>query len=141
MTLFQWKPDYEIHFPKIDAQHRGLVGLINDLYDAKLSGETDQAIVQTLDRLLEYVDVHFRDEEAEMKIWSYPGLSEHSVQHDELESNVRELRSRIDLGREVATFELLNFLSEWFKVHIQESDKQFGLYVEAQRSQSSFGEA
>jgi len=133
MILFRWIPEYEIHFEKVDNQHKSLVGMINDLYAAKLEGDTETAIAQTLDKLLRYVDAHFFDEEAAMQEWEYPGLKEHRRQHEELERDVLELRKRHLNGRGVATFELLNFLSEWFKVHIVESDKQFGLFVEAQQ--------
>jgi hemerythrin-like metal-binding protein len=133
MILFRWKPEYEIHLEKVDQQHKGLVEMINALYAAKLEGETESAIALTLDKLLRYVDDHFCDEEAAMQEWSYPGLKEHRLQHEELERHVLELRKRHMSGRGIATFELLNFLSEWFKVHIVESDKQFGLFVETQQ--------
>ena len=140
MGLFQWKPEFEIHISRIDDQHRGLVSIINDLYAAKQDGETGQAIILTIDRLIEYVNVHFRDEEAAMQEWGYPEIGNHRLQHEELESRVYDLRATIKSGRDVATFELLNFLSEWFKVHICESDKQFGLYVEEQQAQNSVSE-
>jgi len=137
VQLFTWKPEYEINFPKIDNQHRGLVGIVNDLYEAKLSGETEPAVVQTIDRLIIYVDVHFRDEEAAMQEWYYPGLGRHRIEHAELEKQVYALRKKIETGRGVATFELLNFLSEWFKVHILTSDKEFGRFVETRQSQNA----
>ena len=133
MELFKWKSDYEIHFPKVDDQHKGLVGMINELYKAKVAGDTDEAIAQTLGKLLHYVNIHFKDEEAAMKEWHYPGLKEHHQQHEKLEADVQELQKKLLTGRGVATFELLNFLSEWLKVHIIESDKEFGLFVEDQQ--------
>lgn len=138
MILFRWEPAYEIHFEKVDNQHKSLVGMINDLYAAKLEGDTESVIAITLDKLLHYVDVHFRDEEAAMQEWNYPGLKEHRWQHEVLERDVLALRKRHLNGRGVATFELLNFLSEWFKSHIVESDKQFGLFVEDQQKGNLF---
>lgn len=135
MDLFQWKVEYEIGLPKIDAQHRQIVDMLNELHAAKQSDSTPQAIEKTLDGLLQYTRQHFADEEAAMREADYPKLDTQRRQHLNMTDEVLKLRSEMEQGAEPATFELLNFMSEWLKLHIAGADKEFGDYILSQEQQ------
>ena len=134
MDLFQWKTEYEIGLPKIDAQHLHLVEMLNLLYAAKKSDQVHQVIEETLDGLLQYVKVHFADEEAAMREVGYPYLDKQHREHLEMAEEVIKMRSLMLRGDEPATFELLNFMSDWLKTHITGSDKKFGDFMREQQT-------
>lgn len=129
--LFKWSSDYEIGLPEIDAQHRGLVDMINDLYAAKQAGEGGAAVKKVIERLLQYTQEHFEAEEWAMKRARFPGYAEHHRAHVNLTQQVVEMLSSVDA---LPTFELLNFLSDWLKTHIGNADREFGEYMRSQQN-------
>lgn len=129
MALFEWSSEYEIEIPQIDDQHKELVRLINILYESISEGRSGETVHQTLNALLQYVEIHFETEENAMRDRNYPGFEEHLLKHEELRSKVLDLRKEELQGREIATFELLNFLVDWLKTHIAQTDRAFGNYL------------
>lgn len=134
MPLFAWRARYEIDIPEIDMQHRQLVGMINELFDAMKEDHGQQALHRILDRLLEYVPVHFETEERYMKNHNYPGLEDHLLEHMKLRSEVLELQDRRRNGERIATPELFEFLCDWLKEHISVRDKAFGEFLKQSKA-------
>ncbi len=132
MPLFEWSSKYELDVPQIDAQHKELVGMINSLYDSIRGGRSAEAVNLTLNRLLQYVEVHFETEERAMQESHYPGYEEHLNRHEYLREKVLDLKKEQLQGQAIATFELLNFLADWLKSHIATVDMAFGEYLHQQ---------
>ena len=133
MELFQWKEEYDLGLEKIDNQHRQMVDMLNRLYEAKKSDAVHQIIEETLNGLVSYVEIHFADEEAAMREANYPDLDQQRRQHLEMTDEVIRMRNLMLQGGEPATFELLNFMSEWLKEHISGSDQKFGVFMHDQQ--------
>ena len=129
MSLFEWSADYELDIPQIDDQHKELVKMINTLYDSIQEGHSSETVNQTLNRLLQYVEVHFETEEHVMQERQYPGYQQHLLQHENLRHKVLDLKKEQLQGREIATFELLNFLVDWLKNHISTEDVAIARYI------------
>ena len=129
MVLFEWKTDYELDIPQIDDQHKELVRMINDLYASIKDNTSSDAVDKTLNKLMQYVEVHFATEERAMQDRHYRALDSHIQQHDDLRAKVLDLKKEQLQGREIATFELLNFLTDWLKNHIANCDIAFGQFV------------
>ncbi len=129
MTLFKWTADLELDMPQIDDQHKELVKLINTLYESIREGHSSETVEKTLNSLLRYVEVHFETEEAAMRQRRYPGYKRHLMIHEDLRKKVLDLKKQQLQGRDVATFELLNFLVDWLKSHIASEDVLFGQFV------------
>jgi len=129
--LFKWSAEYEIGLPEIDAQHQGMVDMLNELYAAKQAGEGATAVRSTIERLLQYTQQHFEAEEWAMKRTQYPGYAQHHRQHQGMTRQVVEMLGTAD---SLPTFELLNFLSNWLKNHIGHADGEFGRYIRARQN-------
>lgn len=129
MPLFIWKRSYETGVPEIDLDHRQLVGVINELYEAMKLGQGHDLASQTVDRLLEYVRNHFANEEGFMRAHAYPGLAEHEQAHRELTAKVRELDARRRSGSALPVAEMLTILCDWLKNHILVEDKKAGSFL------------
>ena len=130
MTLFEWTSDYELDISQIDDQHKELVKMINDLYASIKGGHSEEAVNTTLNKLLQYVDVHFETEERSMQERNYPGLEDQIQLHNELRMKVLELKKEQLQGQNIASFELLNFLVDWLKDHISNTDRAYGEYIQ-----------
>jgi len=129
MALFEWDTSYELDIPQIDNQHKELVRMINDLYDSIKAGQAPETVNLILSQLLKYVEIHFDTEELAMQEMGYPDFQEHLVLHEDLRHKVFDLKRDQLQGREIATFELLNFLTGWLKEHIAHEDKLFGKFI------------
>jgi hemerythrin-like metal-binding protein len=77
MATMEWKDSYSVGETKMDDQHKGLIVLIN-----QLGGEDEIGVREVLEKLQEYVDVHFRDEEALLEKIGYPDLDKQKVEHE-----------------------------------------------------------
>jgi hemerythrin len=128
MQLFPWNEDYEIGITEIDKQHRHLVGIINELSDAMIEQKGDEAVPQILEKLVDYIQLHFSTEEEVMHRGNYPALDTHSQEHHDMTREVLEFRKNYSRNHQVSPSELLGFLCEWLKNHILMSDKELGRF-------------
>ena len=64
-----WDSSYDVKIEIVDKQHRHLVALMNELYDACLGerGALEQKFKDVMKELVDYVLVHFKDEESEVE--------------------------------------------------------------------------
>ena len=65
--FIEWDSKYDVGVEAVDKQHRHLVDLMNDLYDACIGErlELDQKFKDVMKELVDYVMVHFKDERAQ----------------------------------------------------------------------------
>jgi hemerythrin len=129
MPLFVWKPSYELDIPEIDAQHRHLVGLINQLYDAMKVGQGQEILDHILGELQVYIKEHFETEERFMQQHHYPDFEKHREEHRKLGNQVYELNELRLYGSKISTPELMSFLSNWLRDHLAGTDKELGQYL------------
>ena len=129
MPLFHWKRSYEIGVNEIDMQHRQLVGMINELFEAMKEGQGPTVVDEILDQLVDYVQLHFSTEERYMQTHYYPDLEEHERQHLDMTRHVVELIASHRAGKGVKTPDLMNFLRDWLVDHISVEDKKFGAFL------------
>lgn len=126
MPLIRWSEKFSVGVPVFDEQHRRLVEMINQLFDAARDDRAPEAFLKLRQRFLEYAATHLRQEEAALRAVNYPDYAQHKLEHDRYVTRVRELLSE---GPDVATtHDLLRFLKEWWVWHIQESDKEYSEY-------------
>ncbi len=120
-----------IHVPIIDIQHLWLIKLIVDM-DAAIdeSDLTREAVLaSTLEECVNYIEVHFRTEEAMMKLLNYENSSEHMARHRRFEEFIRSRQLNLEEGSSRSAVMLVKDLREWLTNHIALEDKKFvGLY-------------
>jgi hemerythrin len=129
MAIIPWKEEYALNIAKIDEQHQKLVGYINQLYDAMLIGNGEEAVGEILEGLTIYTVNHFRTEERLMFTHGYSDYQLHKTQHDELEMQVLDFRNKTVDGNPRIVIELAEFLKKWLINHIAASDKIMGRYL------------
>ncbi len=126
--LFPWSDKLSVGIEEIDAQHRVLVDLLNELYRAIKERQGSEAALEILGRLVEYTRIHFAVEESLMRVLGYHDYEEHKKHHSMLIEQVNDLHERVRGGQHV-TFELLHFLRTWLTRHIMEEDREYAPFM------------
>jgi len=122
-----WKDFYSVGEPSLDAEHKHIIGILNEMFEAVERGSDHEILKSALDRLVQYTLVHFNHEEEVMQEHDYPDLQRHKALHDRLRKRTIDLRQHITL---VTGHDMLFFLKEWWIGHIQGEDKKYSPYVE-----------
>jgi hemerythrin len=127
--MFEWKSQYSVHIPSIDGQHQNLFRMAEDLYGAMAAGQGKLALGKILDRLVQYTKVHFAHEERLMSLHRYPGMAEHVAEHQALTRQVVDFQTDFESGKALMTIQVLQFLKDWLKHHIAESDQKYAPFL------------
>jgi hemerythrin len=129
--MFDWNDSYSVHVASVDAQHKNLFRMAAELHQAMLAGKAKGILAQLLDQLVKYTVVHFAHEERLMQEASYPQLAAHKAQHVDLTRKVLQFQKDFVEGRATMSIDLLNFLKDWLRHHIMESDQKYTPYLQA----------
>jgi len=129
----QWRDSLAIGVETIDNQHKELLLRFDGLLNACEEGRGKDEMKRLLSFLEEYVQTHFRDEEALQRKHLFPGYKEHCVQHAYFEARIKALRSEID-AEGLAMHHVIqtnNLLLKWLLNHISKVDKELGAFFKA----------
>jgi len=129
MAHFKWSGAHSVYLPEIDAEHRALFHLGEELQKGIAAGTDLAHLRPVLVNLLESAEAHFKHEERIMKAAHYSAFAWHKKQHDAVRWRVKRLVRRIDAGQPAAAGELLEFLDSWLKTHTRVSDRMMGAYL------------
>ncbi len=69
-----WKNDYSVGEPALDAEHRQIIDLLNELHAAMQQGVDHQSVRPLLAQLVQYTVTHFQSEERVLLAHQYPDL-------------------------------------------------------------------
>lgn len=130
MPLCAWSNDYSVGVAALDSQHTNLFDILNELHDAMKNGQGKGVTGRLLRKLMNYTQIHFAAEEKLMEATQYPGLAKQRTQHAGLTHKVEEFMARLEKGESSVNVDLLLFLREWLKDHIQREDKQYGPWMQ-----------
>ncbi|HET6350681.1 MAG TPA: bacteriohemerythrin [Coriobacteriia bacterium] len=130
MSNLQWDSSLDTGHKLVDEQHRSLLALIGEVFDASRSFDVD-ITARALEALSSYVVVHFDAEESLMREHGYPdGDAEaHRAEHRDLTTRTRELVLEFREQPQIAAVELSSFLIEWLTHHIEHSDRKLVEHV------------
>ena len=130
MPLAQWDPTLSVGVAVLDRDHRALLNMLNELFDAMKQGQEAELLPQLFLRLHEYISTHFVREEAMMAQCGYPDLAAHHSEHLHLATRVSELSQRYQEGKSSdINLELLVLFKTWLMSHIRVSDYQYKAYL------------
>lgn len=119
-----WKEAYNIGHDEIDSQHRNMVEIINDFYEANRNNDLNIHITSLMLRIYEYTQQHFEFEESLLEVYQYPNLNEHKSHHQKMEYTTLELKKKVFSGQFNAE-SIFAFLKKWWLDHILKNDKKY----------------
>jgi len=131
MGFMDWNEKLATGVKECDDQHKKLVSLVNDLYDAMKQGKGKEVLDKMLDELVKYAGYHFTTEETLMTKYGYPAseLSAHKREHEAFKSKIKEFLDKKAKGEVTLTVEVMTFLKDWLVKHIMGTDKKYGPFL------------
>lgn len=124
-----WQESYSVGVDSLDADHKKLLRLINNLQTAIHYQTGEEFIHEALDELVDYTRTHFSREEALMRDNGYPDFEAHQREHREMIAKVNGMIARYEAEGEEALEPLARFLKEWLLNHINGTDQRYGPYL------------
>jgi len=133
----EWKEEYALGIPVVDAQHKQLFRLSDELDAALQEGIQREEVDAMLVHMGEYASRHFTMEEKYMTTSQYPGLAEQQETHRAFAARFAELHQEVKengLSQEL-TNNLQRELTDWVREHVTGLDQRFGAYYRERQEQ------
>jgi hemerythrin len=129
MEAPSWTPALSVGDPAIDAQHRELFRLSEQVIACAATG--DGCVAEAIELLHEYAAAHFAHEEDRMRESEYPGFLRHKAEHDRFVEDLLELADAHDRGGLEARgmVRLCAWLTQWMIRHIVVTDTEMGRFL------------
>ena len=130
-----WDNSYATGIELIDSQHKELVTLTNQLYQACINEEeaVEDAFKEAMSRMVEYVRFHFSAEQQLLERIGFPNHKSHKELHDALVKNILKAAKEYDMGRKFVPNNFVRVLKDWVFGHIAFHDKFYAAYVAEQK--------
>lgn len=140
--FYQWNDSMSVGVPLIDNDHKALIHLINRLHESVAAGDAYDALDDLLNRLVDYIDIHFTREERVMDACGYPEAAGHREEHAGFVDYIKGLRESFtaETAPNLAG-DLAAYLKEWLNHHILIQDMAYRSYAEGNADAARIAEA
>ena len=125
MDFVTWSDKFSVEIPSIDEQHKKLVAVINELYNAMKTGKTKEQMGKIVKDLVDYTKYHFSYEEKLMEKAGYKDIEEHKKQHVAFVEKITKTYDDYKNGKLIMSIDICNFLQDWLIHHIQGTDQKY----------------
>lgn len=125
MSIIGWGQNYSVGVTELDNHHKQLINMINELYYAMSKDRGQKLVNDIIKDMLAYAQMHFNIEENYMRKSGYLGSLQHFREHERFVKKAQEMSQRSEDGEFVLSFEVIQYLSDWLKCHILESDMKY----------------
>lgn len=110
VTQISWRKEFECGHPVIDAQHRHLFGISNQLIHAAMTDMPKVTLEGLLDELINHFNEHIESEEAILARLNHPISLDHHEHHNSMSAKASTLREQFH-NAEAGAIELIAFLA------------------------------
>jgi hemerythrin len=132
MALMTWTEKLSVGVGVLDDDHKKLVSMVNELFDAMQAGHGKEKLGGILDRLVQYTRFHFDREEKLFAETGYPASRPHKEQHEALTRQVLDVQKKYNAGAAATlSVDVMHFLRDWLVKHIQGSDQSYRAHLNA----------
>jgi hemerythrin-like metal-binding protein len=125
MEIINWKNEFSVGVQEMDEQHKILLGMINRLIEEQHTLTDPKTIADLLTEMTDYAQAHFRAEEYLMAEYDYDQKSRQEQQHQAFIEKTISFYSATDLGPNILSVALLDFLGSWLIGHILKEDMKY----------------
>lgn len=127
MTI-EWNEKLKTGNSEIDCQHQELVVMLNRLGRFRCGEDSfDEAFKE----LEDYVNNHFKTEEALMEKLNYPEYKEHKACHDRFVEDFEKIYKKADCTDNICDLgdKLFHFVEDWILKHYSYEDIVLAEYI------------
>lgn len=123
----EWDERFTTGMEIVDTQHRGLIHILNGLYQSIGDGRGEAALHEIFGELQRYASVHFDTEERLLKKHGVAPhhRAEHVIRHVAYRRRIEDLKARREGGERLVPIQVLAFVSDWWREHILTCDRIF----------------
>ena len=125
METINWRDEYSVGVTAMDLQHKKLLAMINKLISERNVLTDRKTIAELLTGMIDYADEHFRTEEYLMAEYDYDRKTEQEEQHRAFIATTQSFCAASDLGPNILSQALLDYLSTYLIQHILTEDMQY----------------
>ena len=118
--LIKWNDEFSVGVEETDNQHKELFKMLNILLEAINNNNNKNSIEKVLEDMVNYVEFHFKSEEEYTA--RLPNFTTHRLEHWEFVKQTMNYQKRYTQNEEITAQEIFNFLLNWLKKHIIETD-------------------
>ncbi len=129
MQHFRWGKENEVFLAQIDAEHRDLFRVADELQQAVTRGAPAAHVKEHLHGLVAHMGDHFSHEEWLMQSTAYPSYGWHKQQHETARRRLKLFVPLIESGDAEAAELFFEFLAGWLEDHTTVTDRMMGAYV------------
>ncbi|MDR2965120.1 MAG: bacteriohemerythrin [Treponema sp.] len=125
--LITWSPTFACGVKVIDDQHKGLINLVNKMFNHVTGDEAEELAYFNIviKEAVQYIKTHFATEEKIMKATKFDGYIDHKRAHESFILSVVECINDYKEGKKYTLATFTKFLKEWILSHVAVMDKQY----------------
>jgi hemerythrin len=122
----EWKPEFSVGNVEMDNQHKRIFEICRRVHDLPIVNtiESISTTHELLDEAAQFARTHFHSEEYLLRKFKYIDLENHLEEHRQFEETLSNLLFEAIDGK-VSSQGFANFLSNWLKDHILETDMKY----------------
>lgn len=125
MEPIVWSQTFSVGVSELDTQHKKLIGMINRLIEEQKVVTDPVTIAELLTEMTDYAQEHFRSEEYLMAEYGYEGKDRQVQSHEAFIAKTNSFMSASDVGPNILSKALLEYLKSWLVNHILNEDMQY----------------
>jgi hemerythrin-like metal-binding protein len=131
MEWIPWDDMLATGHADIDADHKILIALFNQLTDSVRKRSGKAVTGDLLDDIIEHAKTHFAMEDRLMADHRYPKADQHAAEHVQLIKRAINFKAKFDVGSPGSHIEVIHFPEDWLTFHILGADKELGEFLAA----------
>lgn len=125
-TRKEWDDSFSVGIEELDAQHRKLLDLINEIGDlADAQNPAKSAAFGALNGMIRYAEKHFRTEEAYFDKYSYPEHRQQEEEHEGFVESVFSMAQELDNESPLSWGAMILYLEDWYTEHVLGNDQGY----------------
>lgn len=134
MNWIPWNDMLATGHAGMDADHKNLVMLFNQLADSVKKRSDKIVSGDLLDKIIRHTKAHFELEERLMAEHHYPKTDQHTADHAQLIKRAINYKAKFDAGSPGSHIPLIHFPEDWLTLHIVGADKELAEFLYANGS-------
>jgi hemerythrin len=137
----KWSNTYSMGIELIDDQHKGLLDLVNELFNHSTGNEIAEReyFKEVIGQAVDYIKVHFATEEKLMLATKFPGYEEHKKIHNDFVLAVVKSVNDFKAGKRLVLANFSRFLKNWVLGHVAVMDVKYSEYFRKIASRKADG--
>lgn len=126
-SVMKWSDECSVGIQEIDDQHKNLLKIFSRIEQSLKSADSWSDVHYGLLELRDAAHIHVLLEQALMRLFGFEGLARHISAHQYFFDRLAAME-RQSLGT-LTKQETITFLSDWFKKHICQADREYADYI------------